>query len=492
MPKGGGSGGLRSLLAAGGLEWALILVAAGLVVTMVAASPQGFTSDESWYLNQVGFVIQHGHGAAFLEHYRGSAGPLFVWFHAALLPLTSLDLPWVRMANVALWLLTAGTLAGCACLLGWSRREGRRAALAMLVFAPIWKCVGLAYTEMAAVAAAVLALAIMALGRPGRHARSMEGDSTRGRSYLGAGIVAVVAGSLISGAIMGRQPFLLLPLLVALIGLWAGPGWRYWLLVAGAAMPLPVTAFVIWGGLQPPAYVNQPLNPHDGLGFVVLSAFYAGAVSLLLRPDWLLAWGRRSWRASWPWWLLCAFLAGCYVGLIGAPPVGTRLQGLVQVWPWAELAIGMGVTVLGVATLVRLAWNVREAWQHPFTLLCVLAAGGFIASHLAIGPVFSNRYMAIAAPFLILAWGPDRRHGRYWAIGYLAAIAWGAFSLWGHLDGRQGPPFWDSEMEAFYPHLWEDVPGVFSDHQWQKFDYGNSPFLRDPLVGEPVLEPSGR
>lgn len=490
--SGAGAAGSEGRLSAG-LEWLLLLVGVSLLMALPLVSEQGFTSDESWYLNQVGYVERHGFGVEFLQHYRGSAGPLFAWFHAMLAPVTQLELPWVRLANGGLFLLTAAALAACAVTLGWPAQAVRRAGLCLIAFAPLWKNAGLAYTEMAALVCATLALAMLTIAWRGVSGdRGIGSGLSRNRgAWLLSWAASLMAAGLAGLAILGRQPLLLMPVLMVLIGLAAGGGQQrlQWVAAGGLAMLPPLFAFSIWGGLQPPAYENKPLGLADGVGFMILSAFYVGAISLLLRPHWLVKWGDFTWRGALGWWTLALAAGGGYTIVAGLPPLATRLQGLAEAAVPLRIVLGLAVVTLGLATLGRLAMS---AWQHrrnPVTLLCVLMAGGLICSHLAIGPVFSNRYMAVAAPFLILAWGPDGRGGLKWMGGAALGIAWGALSLWGHLDGRQGPPFWDREMEAFYPHLWEDVPQVFSEHQWEKFDYGNSLFLRNPLAGDPVLKP---
>jgi hypothetical protein len=66
----------------------------------------------------------------------------------------------------------------------------------------------------------------------------------------------------------------------------------------------------------------------------------------------------------------------------------------------------------------------------------------------------------------------------------------GGLSLWGHLYTGNDRAYWDSRMEVFYPHLWEQHGGsVFSKKQWEKFDYGNSPFIQNPRWSEPITSP---
>jgi len=455
---------------------ALATAAALVLILLILISPQGLTNDESWYLNQVGYAVRHGLSHEFWLSYRGAAGPLFAWLHALLLPLTHLDLPAVRLVNAALFVALAPLVALIATRLGFSRPAAIRAAVALLFFAPLWKCAGLAYTELPAILTATIALAIL--------------------SFLGArqrpiplALTILAASAATSLAILGRQPFLLLSLLLIAIGLIHRRTAAPLIAIGMLSLLAPAYAFFTWSGLQPPAFKNQPIDLADGVGFAILSFFYAGLIALLIRPAWLLTWDLRQTRHILAAWLVTLAFTVALAISVGLPPVGLRFSQLADHLPGGDLLLALATLALATAAALRLSLAAWQARHAPLLLLATLLAGGLIVGHLAIGPVFSNRYMAVAAPFLILAIGPDLSSLRLWIPRAALGIAWGALSLWGHIDGRGGVPFQDSGMEIFYPHLWQDTPWVFSEEQWEKFDYANSPFIQDPLVGPPVTTP---
>jgi len=250
-----------------------VLAFAALTVAMVAVSPARLVYDETVFYPNIALLMRVGLNAEFLRALDQSPGPLYQLFHLAWAGVTGLEIRSMRLLNLACIGLCIPLLAGWASTMRLGSSARWSIAGSMLAIPPMWVISGLALTEAPAMLClcASIFLLLRALRRSGG---------------VVPALMAVLAGLLLSLAIIGRTPYLLV-----IPAAWAfalEPGFKAWRVLGVftvAALLLPVPMFLAWGDLMPPpvSVIQSGLNPLFGLyGFA-----YAGLFVSLIAPGWL-------------------------------------------------------------------------------------------------------------------------------------------------------------------------------------------------------------
>jgi len=274
----------------------------------------------------------------------------------------------------------------------------------MLAIPPMWVISGLALTEAPAMLClcASIFLLLRALRRSGG---------------VVPALMAVLAGLLLSLAIIGRTPYLLV-----IPAAWAfalEPGFKAWRVLGVftvAALLLPVPMFLAWGDLMPPpvSVIQSGLNPLFGLyGFA-----YAGLFVSLIAPGWL-RWIPRAAAAA-------ALLAGAgalannFSHWLTFLPLQTVVERLLP----AAVVLRLGYTfpavlaAVGLYYLLLMLVQVWDARENTMRLFLLLGAMAIIATCAKSAAQFSSRYVVQAAPFLVFvaADSSARGNGRLWRL----------------------------------------------------------------------------
>ena len=218
-----------------------------------------------------------------------------------------------------------------------------------------------------------------------------------------------LAGVFLTAAALSNQ--FCAPLCAALCvdGLWCGrkrSGAEIGRVVA-VAVPLVCLGLLmlVWGGKQPPAYVD-PLPAEistDWRGHLaqfVLGAISVGAwigvlgfefrthvrvLGMALAPSLLLVWLSRLYAPSGSFWTT------------GQGPVSTVLSVFSHRAPW--LAIGLGAVLMALAVCIWVSPGLHAPWNGRFRML---VAGYLGTTALAVPYLFESYYLLLVLPLLFL------------------------------------------------------------------------------------------
>lgn len=391
---------------------AVLLVAFLGLVTMVVTSPGAFLHDGPEYVKYVPLLRKHGLTEIFLDSLPGAAGPLYAFVHLAFAPLTDLRPIGMRLVNVALLVVVAGILAT------WLKQQNCRdylaAAGSILIVPMTWVMAGLALTEMPAMVFATLSLYLLLKG-----VEALERERPVLRWFLASGIC-------LSVAVWGRQPYLLLagvPAVMALLDRRLRlPALAFAAIVGASAIPLVIA----WDGLVPPAE-----EADEGLSLLhgAISLGYAGICFFLLTP-------RLRWFSRKSFIVAAVVLAALnlWFGIVVYAPIEPLVDEFLSDSGMSAYGLAGGSAML-VCGLAFLAWMLEITWQDRgdlkkvainVSLLCIVLSPAFIANF------YASRYTAMALPYLILAVQPWRRWGWPTTAATVIGCGMGFVSLHGY------------------------------------------------------------
>ncbi len=397
-------------------ELGLYVVAfAVMAVAMAAGLPARPVYDEKVFVPNIALLTRLGLNAEFLRALDQSPGPLYQLFHLAWAGVTHLEIPSMRLLNLACIGLCVPLLAGWATTMGLSVARRWSIAGSMFAIPPMWVISGLALTEAPAMLClcASVFLLLRALPRPGGAVPTL---------------MAAFAGVLLSLAILGRTPYLMVIPAAWAFALDSRFNARRLLVVfTVAALVLPAPVFLAWGGLTPPSVteIQSGLNPLFGLyGFA-----YAGAFVALIAPG-----GIR--------WIPRAAAAAALIAVTGALannishtlthlPMATVAERLLP----AAVVLRVGYTVpavlaaVGLYCLFLMLVQVWGARQDPMRLFLILSAMAIVATCAKSAAQFSSRYVVQAAPFLVFVAAESSARGTGHLLRLLLGAALGLASL---------------------------------------------------------------
>ena len=371
------------------LEFALyVLGATMLALAIVAGSPARLAYDESYFYPGIDLLRRLGLNGDFLRALDQSPGPLYQLFHLAWGGVTHLEIRSMRLLNLACIAGCVPLLAGCASLSGVGGRRAWLIAGSVIAIPPMWVISGLALTE--APAMLCLSASILLLLR------------TVQRPFdVVTGLMASLSGLLLSLAIIGRTPYLMVIPAAWVFALDRRFTARRSLAVFTAlALMLPAPVFLAWGGVTPPlvSSIQSGVNPLFGLyGFAYACVFVA-----LLAPGWI----------RWIPWAAAAAVCLTFAGGLAnnISPVLTWLPMMTvaeRLLP-APVALRLGYTFpallagFGLYFLFVMLVRTWEARRDSMRLFLILGAMAIILTCAKSSAQFSSRYVVQAAPFLIL------------------------------------------------------------------------------------------
>lgn len=293
-------------------------------------------------------------------------------------------------------------------------------SLNMMAIPMIWQVSGMALTEIPAMFFASLSVLLLYI--------SLQRQADAPALSL---LTALLGGVALGFSILGRSPFLVIvPASAALLLQHFGDGkrWLRLMLYNGSALAMCIPVFIIWKGLVPP---QQAFTGAGGIDIWhgILSFAYGALLVVIIAPSWFIFSKR-----------IAVYLAIAYLLVLGAnitilhyeySPLSEALgkvlpAGFMKVY--AYIISPLLATVAGYficCSLLR-AWEKRTQPFFLFLLVCgmLLLSSSFKVTHL-----FSSRYVAQAAPFLVLAMAAYDRFTYGKAIRFAAGMVIGLLSL---------------------------------------------------------------
>jgi len=400
-----------------------------VIVTAVNTDPPMF--DEILFYKNMPLYKEYGLSAKFiLEMPDQAPGPLYEIVHTFFAPLTGIKTPGIRLVNVFLFLLIIGVTF--LILKHYMKGLQHELLLALnLVAVPVvWQVAGMALTEIPGMFFAMLALLFM--GILVKHGRETS------LATLG---LALAGGICLGMAIVGRTHFLVMIPAGALLvfnPLAERSQWQtvsVWAMAVYliTAMAICAPMFIIWKGLLPPhqAVISQgPLKPWHA----VLAFAYAGIIVVLLVPQWfkmnkrialgLVALTLVYFVCNLFWWK--KEYMPLYYFLSSILPAG-----FMKIYPYLSTVVLMVFATYFVIHLVYYAFQHRNNAYYLATAACLVLA---LATCINIKHLFSSRYVAQAAPFLILLIAEKDGFDKFKIFRLLIGIGVGYASLHTYLD----------------------------------------------------------
>jgi hypothetical protein len=402
----------------------IVLVLGLLLLSATAVlNPNPFVFDERLFPPNVELMEQYGFGEKFLLEMKDQApGPLYEFVHLPLKGLTGLSPRAMRVVNLLLFYLVIVVLM-MIYRQSYTRPQSLYLSLHLIAITTLWQVAGLVLTEIPAMLFATVSflLGVLILKFPAE-------DLKRTILYS---VLMGIAGGL---AILGRTPYLVI--IPAFFGILIVQRYfnRHKISAPAAFVPYAVIAlamiipiFVIWGGMVPPLQpkVEGAIQPWHGL----LACAYAGVIGFIINPRWFLFNHR-----------ILIILLGAYIaffiltllelGFEYAPMATTviRLAGM-NIFNMYVKFISPLLATFGFYFLVCCWYRAKENLANPVYIFALLASLAVLASSAKISHQFSSRYVAQAAPFLVLIFANiDERDNWKW-IRLAVGIVMGFLSL---------------------------------------------------------------
>jgi hypothetical protein len=363
-----------------------------IVLIIVLGGPPLYDEDD--YLINVTLLHKYGFTELYLLKHIGSAGPLYPTLHYVLEPFTNLKTPYIRLVNIALLI---GSI--------WFIRRTLKTlhfppsyALLALAVPMTYVISGLALTEMPAIFFLCVAVCLII------HACYTS------LSFVNAALQLSVAGLLLSFAILGRQPFLLvlgaLPILFFKNGNYLKNSLLL-LITIICALALPAYVFSVWGGFVAPGdaalynSIAQEGVSVQPVFFFICMAYYA-VVFLIVTPHFYISPSRKEVLALSLLALISIVLNFRYDLFLYLPMRYVIEQTFAPVVAeWGETIFGAGLLLASLYFMLAL---IRQLIKNKFSPALLFFAASIVLIAIACMKItwgFSSRYPAQALPFLI-------------------------------------------------------------------------------------------
>lgn len=377
------------------LTWAAGIFSFGLLLVMIASSPNELRYDERYHLALAQNVESQGWIDALADpSNQSAAGPLYPALHLLYGKLSNLEAPAVRWLNFVL-------LLGTTLLIGLTRPNLSSAAVtscaafSIMAVPFLWTPAGLALTEVPALAAFSGFILMMGVSI------SASYQNAKGWGWMVI-FGPALAGVLLGVAILGRQTYLVaLPALFGLL-LVSPRLWPHVVVCLLSALLVSGWLFIVWAGLVPPSQpdMNSGLKPVHGL----MSLAYLAAATAFISPRFLVP---SSFRAA-----LVAILAGSLLAWflsgnqdLPAEPLLTRLLGPTG-GRLSGTAVLAGMFAVGLLWLWNLPACVWKRRADSFQMMCSFMLLALAVSPIVISAQFSSRYLVGMLGVLVLVLQP--------------------------------------------------------------------------------------
>jgi hypothetical protein len=403
-----------------------IVLIAGLLLLSAAAifNPNPFVFDEPLFPPNVELMERHGFGKKFLlEMIDQAPGPLYEFVHLPLKSITNLEPRPMRIVNLALFFLVIVMLMLIYQQSSFTRKQSIYLALHIVAITTLWQVAGLVLTEIPAMLFISLSFLIgVAL---------LKVPAT---DYKRALLYSILMGIAAGLAILGRTPYLVvIPAFfgVLFVHRFFNKQETSFLVTFGPftviALAMVIPIFIVWGGMVPPLQprVEGAIQPWHGL----LACAYAGVIGFILNPKWF------RFNQTILILLLTAYILFYILGLMGlgfeyAPMATTviKVAGLHVFNVYVKL-ISPLLATFGFYFLICCWYRGKENLTNLVYLFALLISLAILASSAKISHQFSSRYVAQAAPFLVIIFANiDEKDNWKW-IRLAVGITMGFLSL---------------------------------------------------------------
>ena len=377
--------------------YAISIAALIFLIVITAVNPNPPLFDEIFYFKNMALFEKHGLSKKFLlEIYEQAPGPLYQIVHTVLKPVTNLKVPGIRLVNVVFFLLVIVNLFYILRWVGYKAEPRLILSLNLVAVPVVWQTAGMALSEMPAMFFATFSMVLIC-----------RTFSLKDKKLFSAGL-GLLAGISLGLSILGRSPFLLIiPASVILIFNPFGkekisvPPMVYVFFIVGAILTcFPV--FFVWKGMVPPHVATKvakgALKPWHG----ILAFAYTSIITLIVNPKWL-----RINRKTIFW------LTGAYIVLLTANYFWLHLKYhpltifLSKILPEVVMSIyphliSPVLMLFAGLFMVRLGQKLWEERNNRFYLFIGISLALILISCINIKHLFSSRYVAQAAPFIVL------------------------------------------------------------------------------------------
>ena len=403
-----------------------IVLIAGLLLLSATAifNRNPFVFDERLFPPNVELMEKHGFGKQFLLEMNDQApGPLYEFVHLPLKGITHLTPRAMRIVNLVLFYLVIFILILLYRKSSYDLNQSVYLSLHIIAITTLWQVAGLVLTEIPAMLFASLSFlfGLLLLNLPAENHK---------KTILYSALMGITGGL----AILGRTPYLvIIPAFFGVLILL-----RYinkkklsipaaFLPYAVIALAMCVPVFMIWGGMVPPLQprVSGAIQPWHGL----LACAYAGVIGFILYPKWFL------FNHTILIILLAAYtcffvLALLELGFEYAPMAATviRVAGL-NVFNMYVKFVSPLLATFGFYFLVCCWYRGKENLSNPVYLFALLASLAILATSAKISHQFSSRYVAQAAPFLVIVFVKVDPQDKWRWVRLAAGIIMGFLSL---------------------------------------------------------------
>lgn len=373
--------------------------------------------DEHWYLYDVALLHQYGFTKEFLLKYWGPAGPLYAVVHALFEPVTQLKANRLRLMNtffLGLIILIISQII--------IKKEGVKdlwvKSLSILSIPTIYVIGGMALTEMPAMLFLSIALFLFT--------ESLSNNSQTIK------ITQSIAGGLcLSFAILGRQPYLLV-IPCSLLFLIPIKNFRQNYLPVClfiiSSLLLPLYVFNIWGNIQSAKTIDTAKGINSFYG--ILGLGYGAIFTLLIAPAWFYIPSKKHLK----YYLLGAaaiIISNVFLFQYSFLPMYTIIESTFTVNAAVTIAKIFASLIIILAAYFVISGLMRF-FQKPFmpdASFYIACCFLIIATCFKVVHQFSSRYVAQAAPFMILMLAPYIKANSYKFLATIAGVVLGILSL---------------------------------------------------------------
>lgn len=388
------------------------LIGLCVLCLMVSTSPKHLLYDEPAQIETVQLIQIHGWRYALLQT-TSASGPLYSAIHLAVSSLTQLRAPMARVVNVlaffAVILLIAKLLSERNC----SYPLWQASSLVAIPF--LWPPVGMALTELPALMF-FSAWAMLA------HRLTQDSD-VAGAKGLGT---AAIAAACLGCACLGRQTYVVVLPVIAVLAIRNQREAHLWLLQAAAPILCLAPLFILWHGTMPPrAVAAGGVSVEHGL----LSLAYAGIASAILAPRWYSV-RSKSWTVA----TMSLVIIGVLMPVQSFVPART----LAEHWLAAPLLVAYTRVASGLLVGIGLIWlsrviiQIYQQWRDTGTLLVTAAVVCVALTPLLISHQFSSRYIATAAALFPVLVASNMRPSLWTSLRTLGGVGLGAATLYSY------------------------------------------------------------
>lgn len=401
-----------------------LLISGILLLSFLAVSnKQPLIFDERLFPPNVLLLEEYGLSEEFLLKMNNQApGPLYQFIHYPLREITQMKQPGIRVVNIILFLGIIIIMYFIFNIIFNNEKLSLIYALNLVAVPVVWQIAGLALTEIPSMLFASFSLFFIVI----MYTKINRYNKVNWSVYL----YAVLSGICIGFAIIGRATFLPVISLIFLLLHYVKDTSLSISLVILHLLPallicLPV--FFIWQGLTPPAQAftgEGMINIWHG----ILAFAYAGIIFLLIAPKWYVV-SKELIAIMLVFASLC-FLVNLFFFKFRYTPMSESIYQFLplQLRPlYSYLMPALFLTVAKYFFLSCLFRIVQE--KCSFVLIfSVLAMGLVLGTSIKITHLFSSRYVAQVAPYMIIAFAHYDSLDKFKSFRIILAILIGFFS----------------------------------------------------------------